>query len=340
MLKNNLFIDIESTSINQNDIKRITHPSVSGVILFTRNFINSVQLKQLIKDVRSLKNNLIIGVDHEGGRVQRFRESFYPLPPMSMLGDIYNNDPSLANNLAKNSGWVIAKELGLYDIDLNFSPVLDINYGNSSVIGNRSFDSKAEVVVELASSFIEGLNYGGMAAVGKHFPGHGYIKADSHLEISTDYRSLEQIEDDLFCFDSLIKNGIQAIMPSHVIYEQIDKNPSSMSPFWIKKVLKTKLGFKGFIISDDLSMKGVANLYPDIKNRCEHSVLAGCDLILICNNPDQVDKLLSQVNKVNSFIDFSPLRLKKEMNDLKTYQGFSLEDMYQNFKKHNFSLEV
>ena len=176
MLKNNLFIDIESTSIGQNDIKRITHPLVAGVILFSRNFVNSDQLKQLIKDIRSLKKDLIIGVDHEGGRVQRFRESFYPFPPMSTLGDIYTTDPSLANNLAKNSGWVIAKELGLYDIDLNFSPVLDINYGKSSVIGNRSFGKTPEVVIELARAFMEGLNYGGMSAVGKHFPGHAVSK--------------------------------------------------------------------------------------------------------------------------------------------------------------------
>ena len=187
---------------------------------------------------------------------------------------------------------------------------------------------------------MEGLNYGGMSAVGKHFPGHGFIKADSHLEISTDYRSLEQIEDDLSCFDSLIKTGIQAIMPSHVIYEQMDKNPSSMSSFWIKEVLKTKLGFRGFVISDDLSMKGVANLYPDIKSRCEQSVSAGCDLILICNNPDQLDKLLSQVNVLNSMIDFSSLRLQKEKNGLTTFQGLNLDEIYQDFKNHNFSLEV
>ena len=221
MLTGSIIIDIEGKEITQRDVQRLSHPVICGVILFTRNFDNKNQIQDLISSIKSVRDDLLITVDHEGGRVQRFRENFYAMPSMSKLGDLYAHDSEQGLRLARYAGWLIARELGELHIDLNYSPVLDINYGKSSVIGNRSFSDNPKAIIELAKAFVDGQHQAGMTSVGKHFPGHGFIHEDSHQEISLDNRSLTEMENDIDCFESLINYGLGAVMPGHVIYKKV-----------------------------------------------------------------------------------------------------------------------
>jgi beta-N-acetylhexosaminidase len=334
-INGSIFIDVMGKKLHKDDIRRISHPLVQGIILFTRNYENKTQLRKLIDDIKLVRSDLIISVDHEGGRVQRFKKGFYNIPPMNSLDKIYIEDERLATKLAEYIGWIIAKELGDMNIDLNFSPVLDINYGKSSVIGDRSFSANFETVVNLAAAFKNGLNAGGMAAIGKHFPGHGFIKEDSHIEISIDERGLEELGNDLQCFKKLINLGIEGIMPGHVIYPQVDNKPASLSEKWITNYLKNIYGFKGPVISDDLSMLGVATYLPDIYERVISSFKAGCDISLICNDEAKVDELLLKIkpNQVHSR-PLDDLRLDKEKNKNIFFKNNTYEDI-KNFIKSN-----
>ena len=335
MLTGSVIIDIEGKKITQKDIQRLSHPMVCGVILFTRNFDNKNQIQDLISAIKSVREDLLITVDHEGGRVQRFRENFYPMPSMSKLGDLYAHDDEQALRFARYAGWLIAQELAELFIDLNYSPVLDINYGKSSVIGNRSFSDNPSVIIQLAKAFVDGQKHAGMTSVGKHFPGHGFIHEDSHEEISIDNRSLLEMKNDIYCFESLINHGIGAVMPSHVIYKEADNHPASLSSFWLKDQLRKRFNFKGIIISDDLSMKGVADFIPDIYDRVSHALTAGCDIVLICNKPKDVDKLLDQVDHDDfTALDLSHLRIKKNQNS--TIDGLHVEDVKNIMKNMNF----
>tara|TARA_B100000768_G_C11255321_1_gene366109 strand:+ start:479 stop:1483 length:1005 start_codon:yes stop_codon:yes gene_type:complete len=289
-------IDIEGLELIDADIKRIKHPLVGGIILFTRNFKNKVQLKKLIISIRKLKKNLLIAVDHEGGRVQRFKDEFTNIPKMNNIGLIYQEDKHQANIIAKLTGWVIANELAEIDIDFSFTPVLDVDYGNSSIIGDRAFHQNVQVISELASSLVEGLNFGGMQSVGKHFPGHGFIKADTHLETATDNRSLETIQNnDMLTFERLIKNGIRAIMPSHVVYSSCDQDSAGLSYFWLQDQLRKRLKFEGAILSDDMSMRAAQDSEGNISLRVKRAFIAGCDMVLFCNSPKEVDELLGDL---------------------------------------------
>jgi beta-N-acetylhexosaminidase len=292
-----LMIDLEGLSLTHEDIKRISHPMVGGLILFTRNFKDTEQLKTLTNAIRKIRgHDFLIAVDHEGGRVQRFREGFTTIPAMRKLGEVWDKDRNKANHLAFLIGQIIAIELRVFDIDFSFTPVLDIDYSESTVIRDRAFHCNIEAIKSLASHLLEGLKKGGMHGVGKHFPGHGYIKADSHLSISEDTRSLDEIASkDMSIFVSLIKHGLDAVMPSHVLYSAVDGNPAGFSSFWLKNQLRENLHFKGAIFSDDMSMKG-AILGGEIKDRIIKALTAGCDMVLLCNNPQLVDEVLLQLD--------------------------------------------
>ena len=288
-----LMIDVEGLALQDEEIKRIMHPMVGGLILFTRNYKDTVQLKTLTDAIRKIRgHDFLIAVDHEGGRVQRFREGFTTIPAMRKLGEVWDKDPKRANHLAFLIGQIIATELRVFDIDFSFTPVLDIDYNESTVIRDRAFHNDIEAIKVLASSILEGLKEGGMRGVGKHFPGHGYIKADSHLSVSEDERIFDEIASkDMSIFISLIKHGLNAVMPSHVLYSAVDKHPAGFSSFWLKDQLREKFHFKGAIFSDDMSMKG-AILGGEMKDRILKALEAGCDMVLLCNSPQLVDEVL------------------------------------------------
>ena len=324
-------IDVESLHLNIEDIQRIKHPLVGGVILFARNYQNKNQLKQLVSQIREIKKNILIGVDHEGGRVQRFKDGFTSLPPMAMLGKMYDQDKQKAKEFVSLVGWVIAKELGGCDIDFSFPPVLDVNYGASSVIGDRAFHEQVSPVIELASNLIQGLEYGGMQAIGKHFPGHGFIKEDTHLEKGEDKRKFLDIkENDLKVFISLINNGMKGIMPSHIIYSSCDSLPSGLSRFWLQDQLRVQLGFKGAIFSDDMSMKAAKFVKENIVERLLMALNAGCDMVLLCNSPKEVDYALTNIRwniDTHSIARLAAMKLDNTKNKIDIYKHHSVADI-------------
>lgn len=289
-----VMLDVAGTELTAGDRKRLLHHLVGGVILFTRNFQSCAQLAQLTADIHELRSPpLIIAVDHEGGRVQRFREGFTRLPPMRELGLVWDRDSRKAVALAQALGFVLAAELRVHGIDLSFTPVLDVDFGNSSVIGDRAFHTLPEAIADLATGVMHGLREGGMAAVGKHFPGHGHVRADSHHEVPVDERSLADIEsEDLVPFRRLINAGMGAIMPAHVIYPDVDAAPAGFSEIWLKRILRGQLGFDGIIFSDDLSMEG-ASVAGGVVDRGRAALRAGCDMVLVCNNEQSADELLA-----------------------------------------------
>ncbi|MBX9905280.1 MAG: beta-N-acetylhexosaminidase [Burkholderiales bacterium] len=289
-----VMLDVAGTTLTGEDRQRLQHPLVGGVILFARNFESCAQLARLTAEIHALRSPpLIIAVDHEGGRVQRFREGFTQLPPMRELGLVWDRDRRKAVALAQSLGFVLAAELRVHGVDLSFTPVLDVDYGNSSVIGDRAFHASPEAIAELAIGLMHGLRDGGMAAVGKHFPGHGHVRADSHHEVPVDERALEDIEnEDLIPFRRMIDAGMGGIMPAHVIYPKVDAAPAGFSEIWIKRILRGELGFNGVIFSDDLSMEG-ASVAGGVVDRAMAALQAGCDMVLVCNNPQSADELLA-----------------------------------------------
>jgi beta-N-acetylhexosaminidase len=287
-------MDLAGLTISALEAEQLQHPQVGGIILFSRNFENKSQLIELVKAVRHICPGLLIAVDHEGGRVQRFREGFSLIPAMGDILPAAKGDLTLAKQWAKECGFLMAIELLACDIDLSFAPVLDVN-GISEVIGKRSFSALAEEVCALAEHFIIGMNEAGMAAVGKHFPGHGSVAADSHVAMPVDRRSKEQVEAlDMLPFKQLIgQKNLQGVMPAHVVYSNIDPNPAGFSTYWLQTILRQQLGFDGVIFSDDLGMKG-ASFAGDYLGRAKAALDAGCDMILVCNDPVGVNALLTE----------------------------------------------
>ena len=288
-----VMLDVKGLVLTDEDKKRLAHPLVGGVILFARNYASSSQIVDLISSIRSLRTpSLLISVDHEGGRVQRFRDGFTRIPPMRELGKLWDEHPKKARHLAEQTGWVLASELRAHGVDFSFTPVLDVDYGSSGVIGDRAFHSEPQAIAELAHSLMLGIKKAGMATVGKHFPGHGFVRADSHLEIPVDERDLADIEmSDLVPFRQMVDFGLTAVMPAHVIYPKIDPRPAGFSKVWLKDILRGELAFDGCIFSDDLSMEG-ATVAGSIVQRAEAALHAGCDMVLVCNKPESADMLL------------------------------------------------
>jgi beta-N-acetylhexosaminidase len=283
-----LMIDIAGTALSDLDRERLMHPLVGGVILFSRSYQSPEQLEALCAEIHALREPMLpIAVDHEGGRVQRFRDGFTRLPPMRRLGEWWERDAGAALEAAKGIGYVLAAELRARGVDFSFTPVLDLDWGRSGVIGDRALHADVEAVIEISNALIEGLRAAGMGACGKHFPGHGWVEADSHVAIPIDERSLAEIETDMRPYASL---KLDAVMPAHVIYPQVDSRPAGFSPVWIGK-LRNDYGFDGVIFSDDLSMEG-ASVAGDIVARANAAWDAGCDMLLVCNAPNAVGELL------------------------------------------------
>jgi len=291
-----IMLDVVGTELTADDIRRLQHPLVGGVILFKRNFINNAQLNALTASIHAVRYPpLLIAVDHEGGRVQRFREGFTKIPPMREFGKIWDKNPKKAKELATEAGWILAAELRAHGVDFSFTPVLDMDYGDSLVIGDRAFHLEPKAINDLAFALMQGLKKGGMSAVGKHFPGHGFVVADSHVSMPVDDREFDQIaQNDMQPFRMLIDDGIQAIMPAHVIYPKVDDKPAGFSPRWLQKILRERLGFNGVIFSDDLSMEA-ASAGGDVTTRALAALNAGCDMVLLCNQPVMQDELLANL---------------------------------------------
>ena len=283
-----LMIDIAGTRLSELDRERLSHPLVGGIILFTRNYESREQLAALCRDIHDLRA-MPIAVDHEGGRVQRFREGFTHLPAMRQLGAWWDKSPRAAVESAQAVGYLLAGELRALGVDLSFAPVLDLDWGRSGVIGDRAFHREPQAVIDLAGGLIAGMREAGMACCGKHFPGHGWVAADSHVAIPVDERELAAMVPDLAPYREL---KLDAVMPAHVIYPQVDARPAGFSPVWIAK-LREELGFDGVIFSDDLSMEG-ASVAGDIVARAAAAWDAGCDMLLVCNAPAAVGELLQR----------------------------------------------
>ena len=283
-----VMLDVEGLTLTPCEHEKINHPNTGAVILFSRNYQSPQQVTELTKQIRAARNGpILIAVDQEGGRVQRFREGFTRLPPASA----YENSPELA----EATGWLMATELLSVGVDFSFAPVLDIDCGVSQIIGDRSFSRDPGLTSKLASLFRKGMNTAGMAATGKHFPGHGAVAQDSHLTLPIDNRHLEALRaKDFLPFKQLIEEGLEGIMPAHVLYPNIDANPAGFSSFWIQQILRQELKFNGTVFSDDLSMMGAAFAggYPE---RAQLAQQAGCDMLLVCNNPLAAEQVLESL---------------------------------------------
>lgn len=291
-----VMLDVVGTELCADDIRRLQHPLVGGVILFKRNYASNAQLKALTASIHAVRQPpLLIAVDHEGGRVQRFKAGFTKIPPMREFGKIWDRNPKQAKALATDAGWILAAELRAHGVDFSFTPVLDMDYGDSLVIGDRAFHLDPRAINDLAFALMQGLKKAGMGAVGKHFPGHGFVVADSHVSMPVDEREFDQIaQHDMQTFRMLIDDGIPAIMPAHVIYPAVDDKPAGFSEKWLQKILRERLGFNGAIFSDDLSMMA-ATAGGDVTTRVLTALNAGCDMVLLCNQPALADELLANL---------------------------------------------
>ena len=315
-------LDVVGLELNAEDRRRILHPLTGGVILFGRNFSNRKQLSALTAQIKKLRPDVLISIDHEGGRVQRCKtDGFTHLPTMRKLGELWISkhtsshlaeSAALAMAAATACGYVLASELRACGVDFSFTPVLDLDFGRSAVIGDRSFNRDPQIVFALAKSLNDGLRMAGMANCGKHFPGHGWAEADSHVAIPVDERSLDVILNDDAKPYEWLDLSLAAVMPAHVIYPKVDKLPAGFSKIWLHSVLRQELGFQGVIFSDDLSMEG-ASVAGSVVKGAELALDAGCDAVLICNRPDLADELLSKLKVSKAKQSESRLRLNRLM---------------------------
>ena len=317
-----LMIDIEGISLSEDDIYLLKNPNIGGIILFERNFESRDQILSLCSDIKSINKEILIAVDHEGGRVQRFKEDFTHIPSMQSLGDFVKKNPSQGLKLSEEIGWLLASELISSGIDISFAPVLDLDRDKSSIIGNRSFGDDPQLVIDTSEALIKGMNDAGMAATGKHFPGHGGVVEDSHLEAPQDLRKLEELfKHDLKPY-IILQDSLKGIMSAHLPSPKIDPDIVSFSFFWLTVVLRQQLGFNGVIFSDDLSMKG-ADVVGSYSEKARMALEAGCDMILVCNNrkgSKEVIKYLEE-NKVPRTSKITTMLKTNEINwnDLKSH---------------------
>ncbi len=291
-----VMLDVVGTTLSDDDLRRIRHPLTGGVILFARNYVDRAQLSALCDAIHAARPGVLIAVDHEGGRVQRFRtDGFTRLPSMRALGELWDRDVLQACKAATALGYVLAAELRACGVDLSFTPVLDLDYGQSSVIGDRAFHRDARVVTLLAKSVNHGLREAGMANCGKHFPGHGFVAADSHVAIPVDDREPKDILAEDAAPYGWLGLSLSAVMPAHVIYPKFDKHPAGFSRKWLS-LLRRELGFDGVIFSDDLSMEG-ASVAGTVVQGAHAALKAGCDMVLVCNSPEKADELLAGLDR-------------------------------------------
>jgi beta-N-acetylhexosaminidase len=291
-----LMVDVAGCELTAEDRQVLSHPLVGAVILFTRNFSSYVQLEDLVREIRAVrKPPLLVAVDHEGGRVQRFRQDFTVLPPQRAIGHAYDLDPDAGRRLAWQCGWLLAAELRSAGIDLSFAPCIDLDYGISEVIGDRAYHRDPEVVARLAVACMQGMRAAGMAATAKHFPGHGAVVADSHKALPVDRRPLGELADDLLPYRRMIANGLTSVMVAHVLFPEVDEAPAGFSSRWIQQELRWGLGFTGAVFSDDLSMGGAA-FAGSVPERARRAIVAGCDLLPICNDRAAVLATLSELD--------------------------------------------
>ena len=287
-----LMLDVDGCALCGEDRELLAHPAVGGVILFTRNYESPEQVRALVDEIHGLRHpHLLVAVDQEGGRVQRLRDGFTRLPPLGCLGSIFDTDRTRAKHLARVTGWLMATELRAVGIDISFAPVLDLDYGISAIIGNRALHRRPEVVGELATAYQAGMQDAGMAATGKHFPGHGAVAADSHVDLPEDDRRYADIEQwDMVPFRRMIDSGLAAVMMAHIVYTTVDSQPAGFSRIWIQDILRRRLGFQGLVFSDDLSMAGAA-CAGDFPSRAYAALEAGCDMVLVCNQRDEAARV-------------------------------------------------
>ena len=279
-----LMVDVQGKTLTEEDRELLAHPLVGAVILFTRNFESIEQVERLVADIRAVRTPpLLVTVDHEGGRVQRFRKGFTVLPPMRMIGREYDLDAAAGRLLARQCGWLMAAELRAVGIDMSFAPCVDLDYGVSSVIGDRAFHRDPRVVAELAIAYMGGMREAGMAATAKHFPGHGAVAPDSHVAMPVDRRPLVDLDEDILPYRRLIDNGLPSIMAAHVVFADVDDQPAGFSRRWMHEQLRGQLGFSGAIFTDDLSMAG-AGVVGDMPARAKAALNAGCDVLSLCND--------------------------------------------------------
>jgi len=312
-----IMLDVLGTSLTAEDKELLQHPLVGGLILFTRNYESPEQIAQLTADIRRAANKeLIIAVDHEGGRVQRFRDGFSLIPAMGKIWNFAEKNVVKAQELAKQSAILMALEVQAVGIDISFAPILDID-DISAVIGDRAFHKNPEIVCQLASAFVDGLHLVGMKATGKHFPGHGSVQADSHIALPIDPRSRDEIFAlDMLPFKTLINsNKVDALMPAHIIFPEVDDEAVGFSPYWLKNILRKELGFDGVIFSDDLSMEGAGCVGGYIE-RAEAAQQAGCDMLLLCNNRDSCIDVIDNANiEIEKVSNQRLMRLLKTSNN-------------------------
>ena len=336
-------LDVVGLELNAEDRRRILHPLTGGVILFGRNFSNRKQLTKLTAEIKKLRSDVLISIDHEGGRVQRCRtDGFTHLPAMRKLGELWGaktksthaaESAAVAMAVATACGYILAAELRACGVDFSFTPVLDLDFGRSGVIGDRAFSRDPQIVFALAKSLNEGLRLAGMANCGKHFPGHGWAEADSHVAIPIDERSLELIlQEDAKPYEWL-DLSLAAVMPAHVIYPKVDQHPAGFSKIWLHSILRQELGFEGVIFSDDLSMEG-ASVAGSVVKGAEMALDAGCDAVLICNRPDLADQLLTKlkVSKLKLAESSKRLECLMPMGEAPSWKDLQNETQYQHAK--------
>jgi len=287
-------VDIAGTELSADDVRVLAHPMVGSVLLFTRNYSNPRQVAALTAAIRALRTpHLLIAVDHEGGRVQRFREGFTRLPAARLLGRRFDEDRRDALSLAQSVGWLMASELRAVGVDFSFAPCIDLDYGVSEIIGDRAFHSDPDAVAALAVATMSGMRETGMAAIAKHFPGHGAVVADSHIALPVDRREFVDLEADIRPYRPLIDNNLPGIMAAHVVFPAMDALPASLSKRWITGVLRGEMGFHGCVFADDLTMAGAA-AFGDVMARVDLALAAGCDVLPICNDRHSVELVLGR----------------------------------------------
>ncbi|HEY0768563.1 MAG TPA: beta-N-acetylhexosaminidase [Steroidobacteraceae bacterium] len=292
-----LMIDLAGTALSAEERELLRHPLVGGVILFTRNYTDPGQLTALVSAIHAERTPpLIVAVDQEGGRVQRFRQGFSLLPPARRIGHEFDLDARAGVALARAMGWLMAAELRAHAVDISFAPCVDLDHGVSEIIGDRAFHARPEAVGQLGVAWMHGMRDAGMAATAKHFPGHGAVVADSHLSLPVDRRPLPDLAGELAPYRRLIANGLAGVMAAHVLFPAVDQAPASLSSRWIRDVLRGELTFHGVVFADDLSMGGAAAAYGDVVTRARQALSAGCDMLPVCNNRASVVELLEHLD--------------------------------------------